>query len=81
MQNEFSDWLAQNNLTEVFTTNAGDTLYVNSEKRFAVLKKSGTYTTQAFYFDHKFHLFDHQFLWLHYVHHIFCVIHFLRSNT
>lgn len=28
MTNEFSNWLSQNGLTEAFTTNAGDALYV-----------------------------------------------------
>lgn len=51
MQNSFSEWLENNNLTEVFTTNAGDTVYANKEKRFAVIKKAGEYTTRAFYFD------------------------------
>lgn len=49
MSIEFKQWLEQNNLTEVFTTNAGDSLYVNKEKKYVVLKKKGEYSTQAFY--------------------------------
>ena len=41
--NEFSKWLDENGLEELITTNAGDAVYVNREKKFAVLKKHGFY--------------------------------------
>ena len=51
MTNEFSNWLSQNGLTEAFTTPAGDTLYINKQKKFGVLKKSGEYGVVSFYLD------------------------------
>ena len=51
MQENFNNWLIENNLSEVLTTNAGDTLYLNNEKRYLVLKKFGEYNTRAFYLD------------------------------
>lgn len=51
MTNEFSNWLSQNGLTEAFTTNAGDTLYTNRDKKFGVLRKNGEYGVQSFYLD------------------------------
>lgn len=51
MNNDFFGWLAENNLTEAFTTNAGDTLYVNVEKKFGVLKKLNVFALQSFYLD------------------------------
>lgn len=51
MNNEFANWLSQNGLVEAFTTGAGDTLYVNHEKRFGVLRKNGEYGVQSFYLD------------------------------
>lgn len=51
MTKEFSDWLAKYGLTEAFTTQAGDTLYTNVQKKFGVLKKSGEYGVRSFYLD------------------------------
>ena len=51
MTQEFSNWLAQNGLTEAFTTHAGDTLYVNKAKKFGVLRKNGEYGIKSFYLD------------------------------
>ena len=39
MTNEFSNWLVQNGLSEAFTTNAGDTLYTNKEKKLVLYNK------------------------------------------
>ncbi len=50
MTNDFASWLSQNGLVEAFTTSAGDTLYVNNEKKFGVLRKYGEYNVQSFYF-------------------------------
>ena len=43
MNTDFNNWLLQNGLTEVFTTYAKDTFYVNVAKKFGVLKKNGEY--------------------------------------
>ncbi|MBQ8038842.1 MAG: hypothetical protein IJ274_03055 [Lachnospiraceae bacterium] len=51
MAADFSTWLAENGLVETFTTNAGDTLYTNMEKKFGVLKKNGESGVQSFYLD------------------------------
>ena len=51
MTNEFSYWLAQNGLSEVFTTSAGDSMYVNRDKRFGVIRKRGEYAAHSFYLD------------------------------
>lgn len=51
ISNEFANWLNQNGLVEAFTTGAGDTLFVNHEKRFGVLRKNGEYGIQSFYLD------------------------------
>ena len=51
MHNDFSQWIEANNLSEVVTTQAGDSLYVNREKKYLVIKKAGSYNTQAFYLD------------------------------
>ena len=51
MMDSFASWLEQNGLTVALTTSAGDTLYVNREKRFAVLSKFGEYGGQSFNFD------------------------------
>lgn len=50
MTNDFANWLYQNGLVEAFTTSAGDTLYVNQEKKFCVIRKYGEYNVQSFYF-------------------------------
>ena len=50
MANDFFSWLNENGLVEAFTTSAGDTLYVNNEKKFCVLRKHGEYNVQSFYF-------------------------------
>lgn len=49
MNNDFMNWLAANGLTQLFTTNAGDTLYVNLEKKLGVLHKYGEYGAQSFF--------------------------------
>ncbi len=49
--NDFSCWLAQHGLTEAFTTAAGDSLYVNREKFFGVIRKRGEYGAHSFYLD------------------------------
>ncbi|MBE6923610.1 MAG: hypothetical protein E7466_00010 [Ruminococcaceae bacterium] len=51
MPHDFNQWLVKHNLREVFTTSAGDSLYVNMEKRFAVLKRFGEYGAQSFFLD------------------------------
>ena len=51
MNAAFAEWLAQHELTEAFTTAAGDALFVNVEKKFGVLKKNGNYNVQSFYLD------------------------------
>lgn len=48
MMNDFTYWLAQNGLSEAFTTMAGDTFYVNREKGFGVLRKYGEYSVHSF---------------------------------
>ncbi len=49
MTGDFQNWLAQNGLTPVFTTTAGDTLYVSYVQRFAFLQKYGTVGGQSFF--------------------------------
>ena len=49
MTNDFSAWIAQNNLQEVFTTAAGDTLYVNRATKLGVLRKYGEARVHTFY--------------------------------
>ena len=49
MMNQFNEWLEQNGLTLAFTTVAGDSLYVNREKGFGVLKKLNDYGAQSFF--------------------------------
>lgn len=51
MMNEFSQWLLQHGLTEAFTTAAGDSLYVNREKLFGVIRKRGEFGAHSFYLD------------------------------
>ena len=51
MTNDFSSWLLQHGLSEAFTTQAGDTLYTNKEKKFGVLRKKGEYGVRSFYLD------------------------------
>ena len=51
MTKEFADWLNQYELKEAFTTQAGDTLFTNLEKKFGVLRKKGEYMVQSFYLD------------------------------
>lgn len=51
MMDQFYNWLAQNNLSEAFTTSAGDSLYVNREKMFGVIYKMGELGAHSFYFD------------------------------
>ena len=51
MNNEFSKWLDENGLEELITTNAGDAVYVNREKKFAVLKKHGDTNAVSFYLE------------------------------
>ncbi len=51
MNADFSQWLQQNGLQEVFTTSVGDRFYVNTEKKFGVLKKQGEYGAYSFYLD------------------------------
>ena len=48
---DFSSWLVQHGLKEAFTTNAGDSLYINKEQNFGVLRKKGEYGTHSFYLD------------------------------
>lgn len=49
MTNAFSNWLSENGLREVFTTHAGDTFYVNKERKIGVLKKGNGFNPQAVY--------------------------------
>ncbi len=51
MTNEFSQWLADNGLEELITTNAGDTIYINRGKKFGVLKRHGELNVNSFYLD------------------------------
>ena len=51
MLNDFAAWLAHHGLKEIFTTNAGDSLYVNKEQGFGVIRKKGEYGTHSFYLD------------------------------
>lgn len=51
MTNEFANWLVENGLEELITTNAGDTLYINRDKKFGVLKKHGELNVNSFYLD------------------------------
>ena len=51
MMDHFSVWLAQNGLTELFTTPAGDSMYINHKKQFGVIRKMGEYAAQSFYLD------------------------------
>ena len=51
MANDFQEWLNQYGLVEAFTTQAGDTLYTNRQKKFGVLRKKGEYGVQSFYLD------------------------------
>ena len=51
MTNDFSFWLAQNGLSEILTTAAGDSMYVNREKLFGVIRKRGEYAAHSFYLD------------------------------
>lgn len=49
MTGDFQHWLAQNGLTPVFTTSAGDTLYASYTQRFAFLQKYGMVGGQSFF--------------------------------
>ncbi len=49
MTNEFSLWLQQNNLVELFTTIAGDSFYYNKEKGFGAIKSQNPFNVQTFY--------------------------------
>ncbi len=51
MEQAFSKWLADNGLVKAFTTNAGDSFYVNREKKFGVIKNADNYSVQSFYLD------------------------------
>ena len=51
MMQEFSYWLARHGLVEVFTTSDGDSMYVNREKMFGVIRKRGEYAAHSFYLD------------------------------
>ena len=51
MTNDFSEWLNQNGLVEAFTTQAGDSLYTNLQKKFGVIRRAGEFGVQSFYLD------------------------------
>ncbi len=51
MTNDFANWLVQNELTEAFTTAAGDSLFTNVKKLFGVIKKYGELGVHSFYLD------------------------------
>lgn len=64
MNYDFMNWLAANGLTQLFTTNAGDTLYVNVEKNLGVLHKYGEFGAQSFFLSDviEFRTFDDEHL-------------------
>lgn len=47
----FTSWLAENGLSEVFTTPAGDSFYANTLKKFGVLRKLSENGVRSFYLD------------------------------
>ncbi len=49
MTNDFYNWLAKNGLTELFTTRARDSLYVNTAKGFFVVRKDGEFGVSTYY--------------------------------
>ncbi|MBR2724794.1 MAG: hypothetical protein IKB72_05095 [Ruminococcus sp.] len=51
MEQAFSKWLDDNGLVKAFTTNAGDSFYVNREKKFGVVRNGAGYSVQSFYFE------------------------------
>lgn len=49
MNYDFHQWLQQNGLVELFTTNAGDSFYYNKDKGYGAIKTANPFNVQTFY--------------------------------